>query len=36
MGYVEFIDKDGKKARGTHYLESGTDDRGNSLVYPRI
>jgi hypothetical protein len=36
MGYAEFIDKEGRKTRGTHYLVTGTDNRGRYLVYPRI
>ena len=36
MGYAEFIDKEGKTVRGTHYLETSTDDRGRYIVSPRI
>lgn len=33
---IDFIDDEGKQSRGSHYLEWGTDDKGNAIVYPRI
>jgi len=36
MGYAEFVDNTGNKARGTHYLEYVTNDKGEARVYPRI
>lgn len=33
---IDFIDDEGKQSRGPHYLEWGTDDKGNAIVYPRI
>ena len=33
---IDFIDDDGKQSRGSHYLEWGTDDKGNAIIYPRI
>lgn len=33
---IDFIDDKGKQSRGSHYLEWGTDDKGNAIVYPRI
>lgn len=33
---IKFIDDEGKEAEGSHYLEWGTDDNGNAIIYPRI
>lgn len=33
---IEFIDDNGVKSKGSHYLEWSTDDKGNAIVYPRI
>ena len=33
---IEFIDDNGVKTKGSHYLEWSTDDEGNAIVYPRI
>lgn len=33
---IEFIDDNGVKTKGSHYLEWSTDDKGNAIVYPRI
>lgn len=33
---IEFIDDNGNKAIGTHYMTWGEDDNGNYYVYPRI
>ena len=33
---IDFVDDDGKQARGSHYMEWSTDDNGNAIIYPRI
>lgn len=33
---IDFVDDKGKQGRGSHYLEWGTDDNGNAIIYPRI
>ncbi len=33
---IEFIDNEGNKARGTHYMTWSTDDNGNAIVYAEI
>lgn len=33
---IDFIDDEGKKAHGTHYMEVGDDGEGHYYVYPRI
>ena len=33
---IDFVDDEGKQARGSHYLEWSTDDNGNAIIYPRI
>ena len=33
---IDFVDDEGKQARGSHYLEWGTDKNGNAIIYPRI
>lgn len=33
---IDFVDDEGKQARGSHYMEWSTDDNGNAIVYPRI
>lgn len=33
---VDFVDDEGKQARGSHYMEWSTDDNGNAIIYPRI
>ena len=33
---IDFVDDEGKQARGSHYMEWSTDDNGNAIIYPRI
>lgn len=33
---IEFIDDNGNKGRGSHYLMWSTDDQNNAIIYPRI
>ena len=33
---ITFIDDQGNKAVGSHYIEWGEDDNGNAIIYPRI
>lgn len=33
---IDFVDDEGKQARGSHYMEWSTDDSGNAIIYPRI
>lgn len=33
---ITFTDDEGNEARGSHYLEWSTDDKGNAVIYPRI
>lgn len=33
---IDFVDDEGKQARGSHYLEWSTDESGNAIIYPRI
>jgi hypothetical protein len=33
---IEFIDDNGNKSIGNVYLEWGTDDTGNAIIFPRI
>ena len=33
---IEFIDDNGVKTKGSHYLEWSTDDENNAIIYPRI
>lgn len=33
---IEFIDDEGNKSNGSHYLEWSTDNEGNAVIYPRI
>ncbi len=33
---ITFTDDNGNEAKGSHYLEWSTDDKGNAIIYPRI
>lgn len=33
---IQFIDDNGNESRGNVYLEWGTDDKNNAIIYPRI
>ena len=33
---IDFVDDEGKQARGSHQMEWSTDDNGNAIIYPRI
>lgn len=33
---IDFVDDEGKQARGSHYMEWSTDDNRNAIIYPRI
>lgn len=33
---IDFVDDEGKQARGSHYMEWSTDDSGKAIIYPRI
>lgn len=33
---IDFVDDEGRQARGSHYMEWSTDDNGNAIIYPRI